>query len=637
MKTSERAGREDQTHRQDVPVHHAYSGYVLSRDEKVGTVRYSDLSPEVFFDEFVAPRKPVLMDGCLTEKEGWRGNNWTNEYLREKAGDAEVKVEYRGGAEERYGQGLERGMKFGDFLGELERKNDLLYLTTQELGLDPTGRPGLMSAPLDRLRDDFPLRPGLAGALVPQNVNLWMGHTKEGGSSSGLHHDFHDNLYVLLRGKKTFRLFSPADAHRMYLEGELVKVHPNGRINYKDKETLADGSDPLAETAARAAELVDRAAMKAEEMASDAMLSSAAEQTRDDPGSGMEAAGRGGERDRLAVESRKSEKEVAAAQAALERGESGAAQRLEATEEELERALEAVLDAECAGGAGFGDGGSGESSSDSEGGPGFFDGINDDPSEEAFLAASTRKARGASGGVGVSGGGGGRSDDLAAGLVGAGGGDIGDEDDDGGDDDLEAAGKASSSSGVEVVSVAAAATTADDGKPRGANSRSSGNGENGWAEAGSSSSSSSREVENGGGRAEREPAADEGRTAKRRKTEGQEQQGESKSAPVNFSRVDPSLPRAELAERFPLFLEAECCTVEVEAGQMLYLPAGWFHEVSSVASENGHMAFNYWFHPPDSFGSSSSPYASSFWLRDWEARQEEGGGLGAGEAELNEE
>lgn len=50
----------------------------------------------------------------------------------------------------------------------------------------------------------------------------------------------------------------------MYLEGDLVKVHANGRINYGGKETLADGSDPLAETAARAAELVDRAAKKAE-------------------------------------------------------------------------------------------------------------------------------------------------------------------------------------------------------------------------------------------------------------------------------------------------------------------------------------------------------------------------------------
>lgn len=42
-----------------------------------------------------------------------------------------MKVEYRGGAEERFGRGLERAMKFGDFVGELERKNDLLYLTTQ--------------------------------------------------------------------------------------------------------------------------------------------------------------------------------------------------------------------------------------------------------------------------------------------------------------------------------------------------------------------------------------------------------------------------------------------------------------------------------------------------------------------------
>lgn len=42
------------------------------------------------------------------------------------------------------------------------------------------------------------------------------------------------------------------------------KVHPNGRINYKGQETLADGSDPFSEAAVRAAELVDRAAAKAE-------------------------------------------------------------------------------------------------------------------------------------------------------------------------------------------------------------------------------------------------------------------------------------------------------------------------------------------------------------------------------------
>lgn len=53
-----------------------------------------------------------------------------------QAGDADVRVEYRGGAEERFGQGLERAMKFGNFVGELERKNDLLYLTTQVKGTE---------------------------------------------------------------------------------------------------------------------------------------------------------------------------------------------------------------------------------------------------------------------------------------------------------------------------------------------------------------------------------------------------------------------------------------------------------------------------------------------------------------------
>ena len=39
---------------------------------------------------------------------------------------------------------------------------------------------------------------------------------------------------------------------------------------------------------------------------------------------------------------------------------------------------------------------------------------------------------------------------------------------------------------------------------------------------------------------------------------------------------------------------------------MLYLPAGWFHEVQSLSTSGGggegsssmHMAFNYWLYPP---------------------------------------
>ena len=55
----------------------------------------------------------------------------------------------------------------------------------------------------------------------------------DAGASSGLHHDFHDNLYVLLRGRKRFRLYPPHDAARtMYTYGRIAKVHKNGCIVY---------------------------------------------------------------------------------------------------------------------------------------------------------------------------------------------------------------------------------------------------------------------------------------------------------------------------------------------------------------------------------------------------------------------
>eukprot|EP00658_Telonema_sp_P-2_P033561 TRINITY_DN24602_c0_g1_i1.p2 TRINITY_DN24602_c0_g1~~TRINITY_DN24602_c0_g1_i1.p2 ORF type:complete len:107 (-),score=27.54 TRINITY_DN24602_c0_g1_i1:408-728(-) len=66
-----------------------------------------------------------------------------------------------------------------------------------------------------------------------------MGNSVE-GTSSGLHHDFHDNLYVLLRGKKQFTLYPPSDAHDLYTEGQVVEIHPNGLITYEPR-TSSDG------------------------------------------------------------------------------------------------------------------------------------------------------------------------------------------------------------------------------------------------------------------------------------------------------------------------------------------------------------------------------------------------------------
>lgn len=60
--------------------------------------------------------------------------------------------------------------------------------------------------------------------------------------TSGLHHDYHDNLYVLLRGTKKITLYSPKDAEKLYTVGIIAHVHPNGRINYTDRLTRADGN-----------------------------------------------------------------------------------------------------------------------------------------------------------------------------------------------------------------------------------------------------------------------------------------------------------------------------------------------------------------------------------------------------------
>jgi hypothetical protein len=105
-----------------------------------------------------------------------------------------------------------------------------------------------------------------------------------------------------------------------------------------------------------------------------------------------------------------------------------------------------------------------------------------------------------------------------------------------------------------------------------------------------------------------------------------------------------------------LFLRASCVRV-ILLIQVLYLPAGWFHEVfssaalpettarvpasangaidllpsapsplsssssSSSSSSAAHRAFNYWFHPPDGH-TFEAPYTSGFWERDFCQRPE---------------
>lgn len=249
-----------------------YSGYTLLQSNAPLTHLTSPPDPKEFFHAFIKTRRPCVIPSQIatttTTTTGFQ--QWSsNDYLKATAGDATVRVEIRTKHGTAYGQGHYETMTFSSFLSLLEQGSTSHYLTTQDIDVDEEGRPALMSSPCIELSRDFPLVPALAGHLIPMNINIWMGNstTTDGGqpTSSGLHHDFHDNLYVLLRGKKKFRLFSPADATKLHTQGAIQMVHPNGRICYEHELTNADGSTDEARQAMEASEAMDAATIELEQ------------------------------------------------------------------------------------------------------------------------------------------------------------------------------------------------------------------------------------------------------------------------------------------------------------------------------------------------------------------------------------
>lgn len=214
---------------------------------------------KTFHHRFVSTRQPVKIQGKLQDLSFVR-KNWANvEYLRKTAGDAPVKVEPMHKEKKRYGTDVERvDTTFGAFLDSLkEQKKEYDYLTTQysddedevdeeeddEERDDKETKNGTFPQPVRvLLRKEVPLRPEIMGNLVLQQMNLWLGKSKS-GTSSGLHHDFHDNLYVLLKGRKRFVLYPPAAVEHLNTYGKVKKIHSNGLIVYRQFGELDEEED----------------------------------------------------------------------------------------------------------------------------------------------------------------------------------------------------------------------------------------------------------------------------------------------------------------------------------------------------------------------------------------------------------
>ena len=122
------------------------------------------------------------------------------------------------------------------------------YLQSQDSNLTTSS----LSSLLPDLQPNFDFAIGVLGE--PEALNIWIGDDK---SATSIHRDPYENLYLVLKGQKMFRLWAPVDEVSM----PTVSV-PTGRYEYTEAESehhfnvLEDGSgekipwvnfDPLSE------------------------------------------------------------------------------------------------------------------------------------------------------------------------------------------------------------------------------------------------------------------------------------------------------------------------------------------------------------------------------------------------------
>jgi [protein]-arginine 3-hydroxylase / protease len=152
------------------------------------------------FEALIAPRRPVIFESALAD---WRcTKEGSEEYLKKAAGSVEIVASvsqeplFQGNPKTgHYTANQMRKMKFGDFLDAISAnapESERLYAHKQNL-FDT----------LPALREDIRI-PEVIRDRTFVGVNLWMGPR---GSITQLHHDFNDNLFTMVRGRKRVIMF----------------------------------------------------------------------------------------------------------------------------------------------------------------------------------------------------------------------------------------------------------------------------------------------------------------------------------------------------------------------------------------------------------------------------------------------
>jgi hypothetical protein len=210
-------------------------------------------TPQDFYERYVKERRPVVLQGCCSalapnllpgvqdlDKLGKLvvGDNGDDVLVEVNELLSTTNPDSLASSSPKHSQVVLT--PFMEFLHNLQQGSTRQYMTTQSLPADDEGRPALFTTPVTQLlhQNMVELRPAFLGHLVPMTYNLWMGYTPT-PTSSGLHHDFHDNLYCLVQGSKTFKIAPPSAIHKLKMKGTLFRLHENGRVVYE--EQIADG------------------------------------------------------------------------------------------------------------------------------------------------------------------------------------------------------------------------------------------------------------------------------------------------------------------------------------------------------------------------------------------------------------
>ncbi|HEY1992598.1 MAG TPA: cupin-like domain-containing protein [Gammaproteobacteria bacterium] len=183
------------------------------------------ISLDDFYLRFYTRRLPAVIRTRSLAQLGWQTHQWSNEYLAHKAGAQQVVVQKRGGEAYSPESSAYVPMLFADFLRQVMARpggDDRHYLNLQ------TDK--VIEPPLLQLLGDFSIPPYFKDMQL-RCINLWMGNS-DTAITTPLHHDFNDNLYVVVEGRKRFTLFPPEQAPNLYPRGQLLGVEPNGIIRY---------------------------------------------------------------------------------------------------------------------------------------------------------------------------------------------------------------------------------------------------------------------------------------------------------------------------------------------------------------------------------------------------------------------